>query len=231
MYLNMPRFTFSKKCAIVAAILMAAASGIASTDIPNADAPKTLKENIATPEVPKKYSPAIQRHMGNNANQFARHNLEVAMHRKNEVYSIIIPCDTLFKPNDDELRTHAPYYLNAFKECCANLRHTRYLSSYIQTTPAASNIAMTSPKDAPMLLLTISMNWQAMLKPTSHLTVWGLRNRARQTLLSRTGDETDASKFTLCPKITSLSEHVQALSTDNRASQLTIEQRIPKENF
>lgn len=116
MYLNMPRFTFSKKCAIVAAILMAAASGIASTDIPNADAPKTLKENIATPEVPKKYSPAIQRHMGNNANQFARHNLEVAMHRKNEVYSIIIPCDTLFKPNDDELRTHAPYYLNAFKE-------------------------------------------------------------------------------------------------------------------
>jgi len=117
------------------------------------------------------------------------------------------------------------------KNCCANLRHTRYLSSYIQTTPAASNIAMTSPKDAPMLLLTISMNWQAMLKPTSHLTVWGLRNRARQTLLSRTGDETDASKFTLCPKITSLSEHVQALSTDNRASQLTIEQRIPKENF
>lgn len=116
MYLNMPRFTFSKKCSIVAAILMAAASGIASTDIPNADAPKTLKENIATPEVPKKYSPAIQRHMGNNANQFARHNLEVAMHRKNEVYSIIIPCDTLFKPNDDELRTHAPYYLNAFKE-------------------------------------------------------------------------------------------------------------------
>ena len=116
MYLNMPRFTFSKKCAIVAAILMAAASCIASTDIPNADAPKTLKENIATPEVPKKYSPAIQRHMGNNANQFARHNLEVAMHRKNEVYSIIIPCDTLFKPNDDELRTHAPYYLNAFKE-------------------------------------------------------------------------------------------------------------------
>lgn len=112
----MPRFTFSKKCSIVAAILMAAASGIASTDIPNADAPKTLKENIATPEVPKKYSPAIQRHMGNNANQFARHNLEVAMHRKNEVYSIIIPCDTLFKPNDDELRTHAPYYLNAFKE-------------------------------------------------------------------------------------------------------------------
>lgn len=116
MYLNMPRFTFSKKCSIVAAILMAAASSIASTDIPNADAPKTLKENIATPEVPKKYSPAIQRHMGNNANQFARHNLEVAMHRKNEVYSIIIPCDTLFKPNDDELRTHAPYYLNAFKE-------------------------------------------------------------------------------------------------------------------
>lgn len=116
MYLNMPRFTFLKKCAIVAAILMTAASGIASTDIPNADAPKTLKENIATPEVPKKYSPAIQRHMGNNANQFARHNLEVAMHRKNEVYSIIIPCDTLFKPNDDELRTHAPYYLNAFKE-------------------------------------------------------------------------------------------------------------------
>lgn len=53
MYLNMPRFTFSKKCSIVAAILMAAASGIASTDIPNADAPKTLKENIATPEVPK----------------------------------------------------------------------------------------------------------------------------------------------------------------------------------
>jgi len=67
MYLNMPRFTFFKKCSIVAAILMAAASGIASTDIPNADAPKTLKENIATPEVPKKYSPAIQRHMGNNA--------------------------------------------------------------------------------------------------------------------------------------------------------------------
>lgn len=116
MYLNMPRFTFLKKCTIVAAILMTAASGIASTEIPNADAPKTLKENIATPEVPKKYSPAIQRHMGNNANQFARHNLEVAMHRKNEVYSIIIPCDTLFKPNDDELRTHAPYYLNAFKE-------------------------------------------------------------------------------------------------------------------
>ncbi len=112
----MLRFTISKKWAIVVAFLMTAASGFASTDIPEADAPKTLAENIATPEVPKKYSPAIQRHMGNNANQFARHNLEVVMHRKNEVYSIIIPCDTLFKANDDELRAHAPFYLNAFKE-------------------------------------------------------------------------------------------------------------------
>lgn len=112
----MSRFTFTKSRVIIAAILMTAATGFASTSAPDADAPKTLKENIATPEVPKKYSPAIQRHMGNNANQFARHNLEVAMHRKNEVYSIIIPCDTLFKANDDELRVHAPYYLNAFKE-------------------------------------------------------------------------------------------------------------------
>lgn len=112
----MSRFTFSKKGAIVTAILMAAVCGFASPNTPDADTPKTLKENIATPEVPKKYSPAIQRHMGNNANQFARHNLEVAMHRKNEVYSVIIPCDTLFKANDDELRSHAPYYLNAFKD-------------------------------------------------------------------------------------------------------------------
>ncbi len=112
----MSRLIFSKKWAVVAAILMTTASCFASTDTSDTDAPKTLKENIATPEVPKKYSPAIQRHMGNNANQFARHNLEVAMHRKNEVYSIIIPCDTLFKANDDELRTHAPYYLKAFKE-------------------------------------------------------------------------------------------------------------------
>lgn len=112
----MSRFTFSKKGAIVAAILMAAVCGFASTNTTDADTPKTLKENITTPEVPKKYSPAIQRHMGNNANQFARHNLEVAMHRKNEVYSVIIPCDTLFKANDDELRSHAPYYLNAFKD-------------------------------------------------------------------------------------------------------------------
>lgn len=110
------RFTLTKRIVIIAAILTTAVCSFASTDAIDADIPKTLNENIATPEVPKKYSPAIQRHMGNNANQFARHNLEVAMHRKNEVYSIIIPCDTLFKANDDELRTHAPYYLNAFKE-------------------------------------------------------------------------------------------------------------------
>ncbi len=112
----MSRFSFSKNRVVVVAILMTAASCFASADTPDADAPRTLKENIATPEVPKKYSPAVQRHIGNNANQFARHNLEVAMHRRNEVYSVIIPCDTLFKANDDDLRTHAPYYLNAFKE-------------------------------------------------------------------------------------------------------------------
>lgn len=101
---------------ILALLMLAVSHLCAMADTTAADTPKTLKENIATPEVPKKYSPAIQRHMGNNANQFARHNLEVAMHRKNEVYSIIIPCDTLFNANSGELRPRAPFFLDAFKE-------------------------------------------------------------------------------------------------------------------
>lgn len=101
---------------LLSAALIAISATIFEARATDNDAGMTLEENIATPVVPKKYSPAIQRHMSNNANQFARHNLEVAMHRKNEVYSIILSCDTLFETNSSTLRQNAPYFLNAFKE-------------------------------------------------------------------------------------------------------------------
>lgn len=76
----------------------------------------TIDENISTPEVPNKASASIVRHFEKMASVFAKHGIEVKRLRKGEVIDVVIPCSSLFGPNESELLPSAGKILNAFKD-------------------------------------------------------------------------------------------------------------------
>lgn len=76
----------------------------------------TIDENLATPEVPAKASATVNRHMQRIGAVYTKHGLEVKPYRKGEVLQVIVPCQSLFQPNDTVLAPRASRVLNAFKD-------------------------------------------------------------------------------------------------------------------
>ncbi len=86
------------------------AGGVPSPDL----AELTFDENIETPIVPKKASPAIGRHIENIRTTLAKHGLKAEKERSGEVVVVTIPCSELFAPNSATLLADGEKYLRPF---------------------------------------------------------------------------------------------------------------------
>lgn len=86
------------------------ASGVPSPDL----ADLTFDENIETPVVPKKASPAIVKHIENIRATFSKHGLKAESERSGEVVIVTIPCSELFAPNSTTLLSSGEKYLRPF---------------------------------------------------------------------------------------------------------------------
>lgn len=75
----------------------------------------TPDENINTPAVPGKHSPAIVRHIDGLINYFKKLNITAQPKRKGEVACVIIEADKLFNPNDTALTEKADRILKHFE--------------------------------------------------------------------------------------------------------------------